>query len=97
MTLRLHSFVESNKIVLDMVTKVGLICFKSEILDKQVYGSRLINNYETLLKEAEYAAQAKRFCDGLLAEDVLPKLLNGHHELISKSASLYRMLIRKTS
>jgi ubiquitin C-terminal hydrolase len=94
LSLRLKPYQEANSINLGLMISVGVICLKSEILEKQFFGAKLILNYEFGLREQGFEHLKTRLASELIREGILEMIVKGHPSLIAKSAGILKVLIQ---
>jgi ubiquitin C-terminal hydrolase len=90
--LRVLKSNEASNAILDLVIRSGIVCLKSEILEKQFFGAKLVLSYEGQLREAHNKRFQDQLVTELLSDNLLEKLLKGHPSLIAKSSGIIKCL-----
>jgi ubiquitin C-terminal hydrolase len=95
LSLRVYPYQQANTINLGLVITIGVICLKSDILEKQFFGAKTILNYEYHFREAGFEYLKTRLADELTKEGVLEKIVKGHPGLIAKSSGIFKVMIQE--
>lgn len=94
LSLRIFPLLKANLVSFDLIINIGIICLKSEILEKQFFGAKQILGIEPKLRDSAYDVLRKKLSMDLIRESIVDKVVKGHPSLISKSTGIFSVLFR---
>jgi ubiquitin carboxyl-terminal hydrolase 34 len=72
--------------------KIAFLCIKSEYLQKQLFGAKMLETIEGKSRTGENGLTKQAFAEMLQAEGLFEKIIKGHPSLVAKGASILKIL-----
>lgn len=76
----------------EVEVKLSIICIKSNILEKQLFGMKVINNIEKRTRLTDLSQTKNRLAQLFKEKGLFSMIIKGHHSLIQTSHGIMKML-----
>jgi ubiquitin C-terminal hydrolase len=92
MNHRIFAKKEAEKLNCEVMIRVGVVCLKSDILEKQFFGAKKIIEVEERLREGLQTEVRGQLAASLVHNNIFEKIVKGHPNLIDKSTGVLKVL-----
>jgi ubiquitin carboxyl-terminal hydrolase 34 len=76
-----------------LMVRLGILCLKSDILEKQFFGAKQLLSIETKTREFDSDISRNFLANCLLKDNIFEKIIKGHPGLIAKGSGVLKILL----
>lgn len=90
---RAYSIKKAKSVSQLLMMKLGILCLKSDILEKQFFGAKQLMAIESKTREFDSEISKSYLAECLSKENIFEKIVKGHPGLVAKGAGVLKILI----